>query len=124
MTLLRTHRHWLMVVIAVLALPFFVYFVKTDYGRLGSDKIGRIYDRSISQVEVDRGGRMLGLAAGLGMDEFAREMTLGARKQDREEFNRYFTSNLLIVRHEADALGIRPAQSEVVEVVRNFPAFQ
>ena len=124
MTLLRKHRHWLMVVIAILALPFCVYFVKTDYGRLGSDKIGRIYDRSISQVEVDRGGRMLGLAAGLGMDEFAREMTLGARKQDREEFNRYFTSNLLIVRHEAERLGIQPAQSEVVEVVRNFPAFQ
>src|SRR5258706_288450 len=35
--ILRKHRNWLMIVIAILALPFCIYFVKSDPGLIRSD---------------------------------------------------------------------------------------
>ena len=53
MKLLRKHRDWLMIVIAILALPFVFYFVqKPDYGAMSRDQFARIYGRSISRTKV------------------------------------------------------------------------
>jgi peptidyl-prolyl cis-trans isomerase D len=122
MTLLRKHRHWLMVVIAILALPFCVYFVRTDYGALRGGQFAQIYGRSVSLDEVRRDARLFGLARALGMIDFLQDLTAGAKTQD--EVSGQFTLNLIVLRHEAERLGIRPAQSEVVDAVRNFPAFR
>ena len=47
MKLLRRHRDWLMIVIAILAIPFIFYFVqRPDYGAIGRDQFARIYDRN------------------------------------------------------------------------------
>jgi peptidyl-prolyl cis-trans isomerase D len=35
-----------------------------------------------------------------------------------------FVLNLIVLRHEGERLGIEPAESEIVETVKNFPAFQ
>jgi len=125
MKLLRKHRDWLMIVIAILALPFVFYFVqKPDYGAMSRDQVGQVYGHTISVTELAQAGRMLSVASALGMNEFAQQMTLGAQKQERDEFYKYFISNLFIVRHEAEQLGIRPSSEEVVDYVRNLPAFR
>jgi hypothetical protein len=125
MRVLRKHRQWLMIVIAILAIPFVFYFVqKPDYGAMHRDEVGQVYRHIISTTEVGQAGRMLSVAVGLGMNEFAQEMTLGAQKQDREEFYKYFICNLFILRHEAEQLGIRPTSEEVVDFVRNLSAFR
>jgi hypothetical protein len=124
MKLLRRHRDWLMIVIAILAIPFVFYFVqRPDYGAIGRDHFARIYDRNVSVLEAQQMVRLLSLAQALGMSEFAGTMTAGAGfNQNPPQVQ--FILNLLVLRHEAERLGLRPNATEVAEVVRKLPAFQ
>src|ERR1043166_1394928 len=119
MKALRRHKDWLMIVIAILAIPFVFYFVRTpDYGRMGSNQFGRIYDRNVSGIEADQIWRILGLAQALGMSDFLQNLTAQART--REEM----IANVLILRREAERLGLRPDAAEIADVVRKLPVFQ
>ncbi|HEU5312671.1 MAG TPA: peptidyl-prolyl cis-trans isomerase [Candidatus Udaeobacter sp.] len=124
MKLLRKHRDWLMIVIAILAIPFIFYFVRTpDYGQMRSDRFARIYDRNVSLLEAKQMVRLLTLGQALGMSDFVQTLTAGAG-QDPNQIAVQFILNLLVLRHEADRLGIRPDYSEIADVVRTLPAFQ
>ena len=124
MKLLRRHRDWLMIVIAILAIPFIFYFVQTpDYGAIGRDQFARIYDRNVSVLEAQQSARLLSLAQALGMSDFVGTMTAGAGLNQNQAAVQFIV-NLLVLRHEAGQLGLRPSASEVAEVVRKLPAFQ
>jgi hypothetical protein len=124
MKLLRKHRDWLMIVIAILAIPFIFYFVKSpDYGAMRSDQFARIYDRNVSVLEAQQIARLFGLAQALGMSDFAQTLTAGAEMNPNQTAVQ-FVLNLLVLRHEAARLGIRPGYAEIAEVVRTLPAFQ
>jgi peptidyl-prolyl cis-trans isomerase D len=123
MTLLRKHRQWLMIVIAILAIPFVFYFVqRPDYGAMRSDRFARVYDRNISTVEAQQNARLLDLARALGMSDFLQSLTAGANDQNQVYVQ--FILNSLILRHEAARLGIRPSPSEIANRVRDLPAFR
>jgi hypothetical protein len=124
MKLLRKHRHWLMIVIAILAIPFVFYFVqRPDYGAMRSDQFARIYGRNVSIVEAQRMARLLELAQVLGMSDLVQSLTIGAGQNQNQVFVQ-FVLNLLVLRHEAARLGIDPGSSEIADVVRRLPAFQ
>src|SRR6476660_4636137 len=124
MKLLRRHRDWLMIVISILAIPFIFYFVRTpDYGAIGKDQFARIYDRNVSMLEAQQIARLLSLAQALGMSDFVGTMTAGAGVDPNQGADQVIV-NLLVLRHEAERLGLRPSASEVAEVVRKLPAFQ
>src|SRR6266496_6276621 len=124
MKLLRRHRDWLMIVIAILAIPFIFYFVqRPDYGAIGRDQFARIYDRNVSVLEAQQFGRLLSLVQALGMSDFVGTMTAGAGLNQNQAAVQFIV-NLLVLRHEAERLGLRPSASEVAEVVRKLPAFQ
>jgi hypothetical protein len=95
-TILRKHRHWLMIVIAILALPFCIYFVKTDYSAIRPDQFARIYDRNIPMVEAQQNARLLDLGRALGMSDFVQSLTVGAT--DQNQVYAQFILNLLILR--------------------------
>jgi hypothetical protein len=123
MTILRKHRQWLMIVIAILAIPFVFYFVqKPDYGAVHSDLFGRIYDRNISRIEFQRSARLFNLARELGMYQLLQDLVAGANSE-AEAFAE-FTANRLVLQHEAEKLGIRPTTSEIADVVKTFRVFQ
>ena len=111
-----------MIVIAILALPFCIYFVKTDYSAIRPDDFARIYNRTISLVEARRDARLFDLAQALGMSSFRQDLSAGAKSE--AEAYVPFVLNLVILRHEAARLGIRPTSSEVADVVRNLEAFR
>ena len=124
MKLLRKHRDWLMIVIAILAIPFIFYFVqRPDYGAMRTDKFARIYDRNVSMLEAQQTVRLLTLAQALGMSDFVQTLTAGAG-MNQNQVAVQFVVNLLVLRHEAARLGIRPGYSEIADVVRTLPAFQ
>jgi len=124
MKLLRKHRDWLMIVIAILAIPFVFYFVqRPDYGAMRSDAFARIYDRNISMIEAQQMVRLLSLAQALGMSDFVQTLTAGAGMNPNQTAVQ-FVVNLVVLRHEADRLGIRPTYAEIADVVRTLPAFQ
>lgn len=113
-----------MIVIAILAIPFIFYFVqRPDYGAIGRDHFARIYDRNVSILEAQQFARLLNLAQTLGMSDFVGTMTAGAGL-DQNQGAVQFIVNLLVLRHEAGRLGLRPGASEVADVVRKLPAFQ
>src|SRR5439155_24454485 len=118
------HRHWLMIVIAILAIPFVFYFVqRPDYGAMRSDQFARVYDRNISMLEAQQTVRLFNLAQALGMLDFVQSLTAGSGQNQNQTYVE-FILNLLVLRHEAARLGIRPDSSEIADVVRKLPAFQ
>ena len=113
-----------MIVIAILAIPFIFYFVqRPDYGAMRGDQFARIYDRNVSMLEAQQFARLLSLAQALGMSDFVGTMTAGAGLNQNQAAVQFIV-NLLVLRHEAGRLGLRPSASEVAEVVRKLPAFQ
>src|SRR5437870_649353 len=131
-TILRKHSRWLMIVIAILAMPFCLYFVRTDWmSALRSNTAGKLYGHDISAIEIERGGRLFQLARNLGMSEFLTEL-LGqwhpqhAKTQSaaEHEAGQEFAIDLMILRHEAEALGIRPTTAEIAAVVSKIRAFR
>src|SRR5215469_12406282 len=124
MKTLRRHKDWLMIVIAILAIPFIFYFVqRPDYGAMRADQFARIYDRNVSMLEAQQIVRLLSLAQALGMSDFVGTMTAGAGL-NQNQVAVQFIVNLLVLRHEAGRLGLRPSASEIADVVRELPAFQ
>ncbi len=131
-TILRKHSRWLMIVIAILAMPFCLYFVRTDWmSALRSNTAAKLYGRDISTIEIERGARLLRLAANLGMNEFINELLAQWRPQRaktqseaQREAEEEFAIDLMILQHEAEALGIRPTTAEIASVVTKMRAFR
>src|SRR5256885_3946952 len=120
--ILRKHRNGLMIVIAILALPFCLYFVKSDTSQIHSDEIAKIYGRSFTRTDAQRYGRYYQLVDFLGVSDLLDGLSPGAATDNRKGDT--FVLNLLVLRHEADRLGIDPSESEIVEAVKNFPGLQ
>ena len=121
MKFFRKHRNTLMIIIAVLAIPFIFYFNKSDFTAQGENDLGQFYDRKVSAVEARRLARLLPLAANLGMTDFVQDLSGGAR--DENERTIQFIFNLLILRREADRLGIDATPAECANFVRNLQIF-
>src|SRR5437588_12561542 len=129
----RKHQKWLMTVIAILAMPFCLYFVRTDWWTAlrGEGEGTRLYGQTIPRLELDRGGRLFDLARLLGMNDFLNDILAQWRPQRAKtqseaerEAGQEFAIDLMILRHEAEALGIRPTTTEIAAVVTKIRAFR
>src|SRR5215472_7575356 len=99
MKLLRRHKDWLMIVIAILAIPFIFYFVRTpDYGSMRSDVVGPIYGRKIPVAEIQGYMRLGVLAQALGASDLWQLLSVNQPENRGYEM---FALNLLVLRHEA-----------------------
>ena len=123
-TIMRKHHKILMIFITVLVCISFSWYWnanQVDLGQMGNSTVGRIYDRNVSQVEFQRNARLLRLSSQLGMRELITELTAGA--QTEAQAFETFSWNLLVLRHEAERLGIRPDTTEIANAVKALPAF-
>src|SRR5207245_11726356 len=108
MKALRKHKDWLMIVIAILAIPFIFYFVqRPDYAAMRSDRFARMYDRNVSMLEAQQMARLLSLAQTLGMSAFVQTLTAGAGL-NQNQVDVQFILNLVVLRHQAGRAGLRP----------------
>ena len=107
-TVMRNHHKTLMIVITALVCISFSWYwnANPDFGQMSNGTVGKIYDRNVSQVEFERNARLLRLSSQLGMRELITELTAGAQTEAQAFEN--FSWNLLVLRHEAERLGIRP----------------
>ena len=121
-TILRKHHRWLMIVIAILALPFVFYFNKTDLGATRQTDLGRIYNRTITLMEFSRNAHLMNLARGLGMS-LGNDLMINNVPNENEMYAE-FTWNRLTLRHEAEQLGIHPNSSEITAFVKTMPRFK
>ncbi|MEY2555076.1 MAG: hypothetical protein QOF93_220, partial [Verrucomicrobiota bacterium] len=112
---LRKHRNWLMIVIAILALPFCLYFVKSDTSQIRSDNFVQMYGRKVTMTEAHRYARLFQLSQLLGMSDLREGLAPGSGTDDQKAAT--FIINLILLRHEAERLGIEPSDSEIVDAV-------
>src|SRR5450432_292238 len=120
---MRKHHKVLMICItALVCISFSWYWNKTDFAQIGNGVVGKIYDRNVSQVEYQRNARLLRLGSDLGMRDLVQALTIGAQTENEAYEN--FSWNLMVLRHEADALGIQPTTMEIADFVKTLPAFQ
>jgi hypothetical protein len=121
-TVMRKHHKWLMIVIAILAVPFIFYFNKTDWSARRESDLGRIYDRPVTVVEFQRSVRLWTLAQMLGMSSMIQDMMMRPMSQDEAYVN--FAFNRVVLDHEARTLGIKPTTAEIVAFVKTLAPFQ
>jgi hypothetical protein len=121
-TVMRKHHKWLMIVIAILAIPFIFYFNKSDLSAERQSDLGRIYDRPLTIIEFQRSARLWTLAQMLGMSQLIQDLMMRPMTQDEAYVN--FAFNRVVLDHEARALGIRPTHEEIVAFVKTLPTFQ
>src|SRR5260370_7866121 len=95
--ILRKHRNWLMIVIAILALPFCLYFVKSDTSLIRSDQFAKIYGRKVTMTEARRDGRLFQLSRLLGMSDLGDGLAPGAGRYHQTPLT--FIILLLSFRH-------------------------
>jgi hypothetical protein len=120
---LRKHRNWLMIVIAILALPFCLYFVKSDTSQIRPDEFVKMYGRKVTMTEARRDGGFFQLARFLGVSDLLDSLAPGSSADDNQKIAT-FVINLIVLRHEAERLGIQPSDVEIVDAVKNFPGLQ
>lgn len=121
-TVMRKHHKWLMIVIAILAIPFIFYFNKSDLSATRQTDLGRIYDRPVTVVEFQRSARLMTLAQMLGLSQMVQDLMMRAMSENDAYVN--FAFNRVVLDHEARALGIRPSSAEVVAFVKTLLPFQ
>jgi peptidyl-prolyl cis-trans isomerase D len=120
-----------MIVITVLVIiSFSWFFVRTDPRALRSNTASKLYGHAISDIEIGRGGRLFQLARNLGMSEFLvdllgqwRPQHAKTQSEAQREAEDEFAIDLIILRHEAEVLGIRPTTTEIASVVTKMRAF-
>src|SRR6266404_578941 len=108
--ILRKHRNWLMIVIAVLALPFCLYFVKSDTSLIRSDTFVEMYGRKVTMSEARWDARLFGLSRVLGIAEL-HGLAPGSGSDDQKAAS--FIINLIVLRHEAERLGVSLPEGEI-----------
>ena len=120
--ILRKNQKGLWIIIGLLCIPFVFYFSNSNVSGIRDENYGDFHGHRMTQVDFQRGARLLGLTGSLGMFDFRQNMTAGARSE--EEATSQFTWNHLILHREAERLGIVPTGSEVAKVVKNFIPFR
>ena len=122
--LMRSNQRWLMGVISVLVIISFIWFYsdRTQVDRIVSDRVGSIYGRNLTSIEVDRVNRQLQTARELGLSNLVDRDLIG--RGDELDPVAAAVVNHLVVAHQAEAMGIFPTNDEVTEAVQKLPKFQ
>lgn len=120
-TILRRNQRWLLFIVAIMTIVAFAWlYNRTDMEKLGANQVAQMYGKTIFQVDIDRAIRLQQLAAILGMNEFLGQLSSTARSQ--ENVLEEFVWNLFILRHESDALWIRPSDEQVLQTIKSLPS--
>jgi len=120
--ILRKKQRMLGIVILILAIPFIFYFSKSDPFKAGSNVVGNVHGQPVSVVDFQRSSRLFTLARELGMFTYLQDLVGNAQSED--EAYQAFAWNRIIVRYEAERLGITATTPEVANVIRELRAFR
>ena len=84
--------------------------------------MAKIYGRNVMQVDIERALRNYQLALALGQLQLVQDLAGRARTEDEAAEN--FIWNLMVLQHEAAALGVEPGMQTVVDRIKTMPVFQ
>lgn len=124
LAVLRKNQQVLMLIIAVLTIIAFIWLYNpTDkFHKFGRNDVFEMYGRMVQRAEVDREARAYGLALGLGLTDFVKD--LGGLGSDEQASLSDFILNVAVMRHEAPLLGIGATDEQVASVIKGLALFQ
>lgn len=123
--MLSTFRHiqkGLLLAVTAIIVVSFAFF---DFGGpdtpFSKDCVVKVYDRCYRQKEAQKLATHFDVALELGMYDFAMVL-FGERRMDRDPTD--FIMSLIILRTEAEKMGIEPSQDEIKAAIPTLPIFQ
>ena len=122
--LMRKYQQTLMLIITILVIVAFAWLYN-DYkvgGQSREDVVGTIYGKPVRIPEYHRALRRMQVCQELGMYELIGGLAGNARSMEAAQPN--FVFGTYVLRHEADALGVDPANADIVEAIKKMPPFQ
>ncbi|NLT71258.1 MAG: hypothetical protein GXX91_11270 [Verrucomicrobiaceae bacterium] len=114
----------LIVVTALIVVSFAFLYSDFDFvrGTVGQqDCVVRVYDRCYRQKEARKLASHFDVALELGMYDFAMVL-FGENRRDRDPTD--FIMSLVILRKEAEKMGIQPTSAQIKEAIPQLPIFQ
>lgn len=120
-TWIRSHQRKLMTIVAILTIvAFVVLYNANSLETVGRSEFARVYGRAVTMTELQREARLAALAAELGLGEYVSSLNAGEDPDNATEF----VFNALILRHEADALGVSPTSDDIKNAIAGLAVFQ
>ncbi|MDB2497150.1 peptidyl-prolyl cis-trans isomerase [Verrucomicrobiales bacterium] len=125
LTQIRHIQKGTLIVVTILIVIAFAFlysdfdFVQGTVGR--QDCVVKVYDRCYRQKEVSMLANHYDVAIQLGMYDFVTVM-FGEDRMDDDRTN--FIMSLIILRKEAEKMGINPSEEEIKEAIPKLPIFQ
>lgn len=115
-----------MIFVTVIIIICFAWFYNTSSTREDrgdADIAGKVYGHTVTGAEFKRMGRKLAICQMLGLNDLMRNLAYIGNPTSRSEMEGNYIWNSMILRHEADALGITPAESDIIDAVQKIPGF-
>lgn len=121
-SIFRTHQKVLMIIVTIIIIIAFAWFYNTtQFERRGAGALATVYDKPLTQMEVDRYERTLRVAYAAGM--FGYLQSLGAFTMQGFNIENYVL-NSLVTDHEAARLQLSATPPEIRDAIRKMPRFQ
>jgi peptidyl-prolyl cis-trans isomerase D len=121
--LLRKNQRGLMLVVAILTIVAFIFLYNTSQlDELATTRPPKIYGQTLSPGALERQAKNYQLTLALGQYDLVSK--LGGTGADQEASLSEFVWNLLILQHQARALGVEPTDAQVADRIKEVAVFQ
>jgi len=122
-SILRKNQRVTMLFVAILTIVAFIFLYNTSQlEELANTRNMKIYGQTLSPGALDRQARNYQLTIALAQYDLLQK--LGGAGADRDESLSEFVWNLLVLQHQARALGIEPTDVQVLDRIKSLPSFQ
>jgi hypothetical protein len=120
----RKNQRILMLIVAILTIIAFAWLYNPNIKsrNAGPNSVAQIYGKSLSQADIDREVKSYSLA--LNLQQFDLIRSLGGMTENETQALNEFIFNLLVLKHEADELGVVPTDSQIADHIKVLPVFQ
>ncbi len=124
LTQIRHIQKGLLIVVTIIIVIAFA-FLYSDFDFMGTvgkqDCVMKVYNRCYRQKEAQKLASHFDVAYQLGMGDFV-TVLFGENRRDADRTD--FIMSLVILRREAEKMGIEPTAAEIKEAIPNLPIFQ
>ena len=121
--LLRKNQRGLMLGIAILTIVAFIFlYNRGPLDDLAATRSPKIYGQTLTPGAIERQAKNYQLTLALGQYDLVSK--LGGSGEDQAASMSEFVWNLLVLEHQARALGIEPTDAQVADRIKEVPVFQ
>jgi len=119
---IRRYQQPMMIMITILIIIAFVWLYNTtQFEKLGVGSIATIYEKPLTQGDIDRHGREMQVAMRAGLFEYL--SNLQAVDQNGPNMEAYVLHSI-VTQHESKALQIRATNDDVFQAIKKLPRLQ